>query len=159
MVALIPLGGAFRDVITAAGQGLMLCLFYRVLRTVVGDKKWQVIICDVCLLLCAGIFYRSSAAGAYEGGTMRWYTFLSILISYYICFKVTANFFNIYVCALKKVALKPIKLLSNYILAPFLKEINAKIRCLAQKLRSKFKRKVKKRKNTLQKEDKILYNM
>ncbi len=159
MVALIPIGGALRDIITALGQGLMLCLYYRVLRLLLGDEKLGVFLCDIILLLSAGLYYRAAAAGAFEGGTMRWYTVLSALISYFISYKVTNRFFSVYMQNVKTALLKPVNLLNCYIFAPFLKEIKAKIHYLAQKTTIKFNRKVKKCKNNLQNKDRVLYNI
>ncbi len=158
MVALIPLGGAFRDVITAAGQGFVLCLFYRLLRFIFGDNKKAVFLCDIILLCTAGIFYRSAAAGIFEGGTMRWYTMLSLILSCYICNIIISIHIIKLSNFIKTKILFALFLRAKIIIMPFFKFFMPKFQYLAQKLRFVFNRKVKKRKRHLQNTGKMLYN-
>ncbi len=158
MVALIPVGGAFRDTISSLGLGLILCIFYRILRIVFGEKYQMIIVSDVLFFIGAGILYRAAVAGVFEGGTMRWYTVIGTLISYFACHYVFSKIIIVSAYYIKSVAMLPINLLSKYALNPLLKLIKPIIHNLSQKFAKNIEYKVKKRKRLLQNDGKMLYN-
>ncbi len=159
MIALLSPGGAFRDVFLAGGLGLLLGLFYCMLKAIFSTKRRAfVFACDILTFMFAALMFRSAAAGVFEGGIMRWYTALSAVLLYMLCVNVVMAPVLKKVKVIKAVVLKPILKLLNVYILPFLMGVNKKIILKYSKIRKKHTKTKKNNKRHLQKETKMLYN-
>ncbi len=158
MIALLSVGGAIRDCVISVGFGFLLGLFYCTLRFCFGSKRNLVFICDIFIFLIGAILFRSTAAGMFEGGIMRWYTAFCVILSYFLSITIFMHLFIAGSNKFKKYLVLPL----NFIYLRYLRKIIKKIFALTLKIYKKihkFNVKIpKKKKRHLQNETKMLYN-
>ncbi len=158
MVALLSPGGAFRDVMTACGLGLAFVHIYFLLKLLLGLSRPATIVCDALTLFFSALLYRAAAAGVFEGGTMRWYTFFTALFTYFIGVKLFSPFFKRNIKRARTIIFMPFVRFYRQVLLPisgFLHKIKLAICAKIKKTRAKPN---KSKKRDLQKQGKMLYN-
>lgn len=147
MVGTVPIALVLRDAFLAAGQGFLLAVLYRFARLFLGDKAALVALCDSVLFVLGALFYRSATMSIFVGGTMRWYTAISLLCGYALCVQMLQPPFR----AMRSILCKPFSWLMEHVL----RTIGRKIAEMHKKRREKVR--VKQIKD-LPKQAKVLYN-
>ena len=85
MVAGLTPGMALRDVVFAAGLGMLLCVGYALFGLATGYGRAARFAADFLVLTVGALLLRSAAMSRFYAGVVRWYTLLACVGAFCLC--------------------------------------------------------------------------
>lgn len=154
MAPLVGPGFRALDIFASAGVGVLLALFYDLLRFFAGRGKLRIFVCDILIFCLAAVALLSYSLSFSYTGQLRWYmtagTAAGALAYQTVIAPCTARVFG----AIRFVLKLPFLLIFRFLLCP-LGDLG---KTLSKKLQKMWSSALKNRPKPLRKKQKVLYN-